>query len=152
MCCTRAYHTNLPRTNPAVTKPIGHLWDSLTTGSCGIQSSHLLEGCSLKYEPTDDWEIWSPPSLFSDLQHTKEVDDISSQVWWALRNAKQGLVLFLKNYILHGVSLLHWFNIDTNKYSWSFTNIFISSFPIINPPFVSTKLKEWWWNCWCQRE
>lgn len=64
-------YTNLPRTNPVVTKPIGHRWDSHAVLSPGILSSHLPEGCSLKYDVTADWGIWSPPSMFSDLQHIK---------------------------------------------------------------------------------
>lgn len=64
-------HTNLPRTNPVVTKPIGHRIDCLLVGSSGNWSSHLLEDSSLKYDLTEDSGIWSPISLLPELQYVK---------------------------------------------------------------------------------
>ena len=61
----RIHNNYLPRMNPVVIKPIGHLKDSLTTGSSGTWSAHLPDGCWTKYEPGKDWGAWNFPASSS---------------------------------------------------------------------------------------
>ena len=49
------YNTNLPRTNPDVTKPIGHLKDCRFAGSSGICSFHIPDCCCVKYDSIKCW-------------------------------------------------------------------------------------------------